>query len=626
MIDSNGTNDASTDADQAQPRPVFPRPYEQHYEGNDMADESERVTPLSTITRGASTACRNAFDTTTLALTDMEQPNIAYGRFYIRLDVAGSDFLPLALARSATPSERVDPRAPVAAVHIGAASTSDRLAFARGASTAELLRNERVTMRDPRDQPRPSYRPAGDPDPQDPDPEDRPNRPPPGNRVPVIKATTLGLFSVVGWVPVPPGGTEAEPPPEVSAGLYIVQRYRLATYARGFGLGDHLYSFTLFPEEEVEIEIKTWKSQEQVDKTGSSIFDGQSDTAEATFEDAVQSENSQSSKKDKSFEAHVEASGEASWGFGSASVQAGAKRSTAESAEQFAKNVSSATQKVANKANRERKVEVTQSSEVKTTEGEETRTKRRVRNINKCNTLNFNYFQLVRKYETRLELYDVKVRYSSGRPYFDEATNTWQYEAEEVPLAQCEALLARVLIPASLSTVRTAIFSMLGAGEPDDPGLDVLTPTSTPDRMRLDSVPLAVQLAWEDEARAAANRGEPPPPRPTARLPRVMSRDERVIATNAMYTDAMLGKCPACDDFIQDSRVLEIEGRQLENRERALGVERLRLQNQILEADPIPRRVFRFEGLPENTTVHVKIDDRDEAKATVVDTTRNPTP
>src|SRR5690606_25110093 len=173
--------------------------------------------------------------------------------------------------------------------------------------------------------------------------------------IPVVKPTSMGLPTVVGWVETPPDGVEAQPPPTVPAALYLVQRYRLATYARGFGLGDHLYSFTLFPDEEVEIEIKTWKSQEQIDKTGSSIFDGQSESAEATFEDAVQTETSQSSKRDEAFEAHVEASGEASWGFGSASVQAGAKTSTAESAEQFAKNVSSATQKVANKANRERK-------------------------------------------------------------------------------------------------------------------------------------------------------------------------------------------------------------------------------------------------------------------------------
>jgi hypothetical protein len=578
-----------------------------------MADDSERTTPLSTITRSQSTACRNVFDTTALALTDMEQANIAYGRHYVRLALSANDFVDSAtMARTAgTAASNVPPLAG-AAVHVGSISAGSRVAHARIRSMSELLLTPGFIARDGRDRPRPTARPVDGTDVPEPDNEPTGG----GGRVPVIKASSLGLMAVVGWVPIPPEGVEVEPPPVIAPALYLVQRHRLATYARGFGLGDHLYSFTLFPEEEVEIEIKTWKSQEQVDKTGSSIFDGQSDSAESEFEDAVQRETSTSSKRDKEFEAHVEASAEASWGFGSASVQAGARRSSSESAEQFAKDVSSATQKVANKANRERRVEVTQSSEVKTTEGEETRTRRKIRNINKCNTLNFNYFQLVRKYETRLELYDVKVRYASGQPSFDEATSSWRYDAEEVALSQADELLRRVLIPTAAAQVRDAVFAMLSAGSSDDPGLDVLTPSSTPERMRLDTVPLANQLAWEASARAAANHGLPPPPAPTAKLPRIMSRDERVIATNAMYTDAMLGKCPACDEFIQDSRTLEIEARQLENRERALNVERNRLQNQAFAADPVPRRAIQFEGLPPGAVVHLHLRDEEVAART----------
>jgi hypothetical protein len=142
--------------------------------------------------------------------------------------------------------------------------------------------------------------------------------------------------------------------------------------------------------------------------------------------------------------------------------------------------------------------------------------------------------------------------------------------------------------------------------------------------MRLDTVPLGTMIAWEDAARAAANAGHAIPPRPTAKLPRLMSRDERVIATNAIYADAMLGKCPACDEFIQDSRILEIEARQLENRERELGVERVRLQNQILQSDPIPRRVIELQGLPDQATVHLHLRDSDESTGTTLE--RKPGP
>lgn len=573
-----------------------------------MSTETERTTPLQTITRPTTAACRNTFDTTALALTDMEQANIAYGRNYIRLEVPEDAYL----AQVPSESERRGGAVPTAppAARLGAETASARLERSRSAGLSRLLVTDGFVPRDEHDRPRPVARMReGAEGPVVTEPADSPGRP----RVPVIKATTLGLRAVVGWVAIPPEGVVVEAPPVVAPGLYLVQRFRLATFARGFGLGDHLYSFTLFPEEEVEIEIKTWKSREQVDKTGSSIFDGQSETAEASFEDAVQQENARTSKRDSSFEAHVEASGESSWGFGSASIQAGARTSTAESTEQFAKNVSSATQKVANKANRERRVEVTQSSEVKTTEGEETRTKRKLRNINKCNTLNFNYFQLVRKYETRLELYDVKVRYSSGVPFFDEVDGVWRYESEEVALSELNAMLGRVLQPSAAAAVKEAVFAMLGAGSVDDEGLNILTPTSEPNRMRLDVVALATMVEWEEAARDAANRGQPIPPKPRARLPLLMSRDERVIATNAVYADAMLGKCPACDDFIQDSRMLEVESQQLQNRSRELAVQRARAELSQYQNDPVKRRVIQLEGLPEGATVHVHLDERDTA-------------
>ncbi len=539
--------------------------------------ESERTTPLRTITQSTTGGCQNTFDTTALALTDMEQANIAYGRNYVRLELDPADFIS-------------PPVAAVEGIRLGVVTTSARLERVHRHGMARLPLADGFIAREP-------------------------NAPLLANAtsthahplLPVVKPTSFGLRGLIGWITLPPGGIVAEPPPQVPPGLYVVQRFRLATYARGFGLGDHIYSFTLFPDEEVEIEIKTWKSREQIDKTGSSIFDGQSETAESEFEDAVQQENARTSKRDKSFEAHVEASGEASWGVGSASIQAGAKTSSAESTEQFAKNVSSSTQKIANKANRERRVEVTQSSEVKTIEGEETRTRRKIRNVNKCNTLNFNYFQLVRKYETRLELYDVKVRFSSGRPYFDDEDSTWHYEAEEVSLFELGALLARTVVAARHTAVRSTIFGMLGNGTDDAPGLDILTPSSTPDRMRLDTVPLKATLAWEDAARDAADRGEPRPARPGARLPQVMSRDERVIATNAIYADAMLGKCAACDDFIQDSRKLEVESQQLKNRSREIAVERARAELAALRVDPVINRTVRLEGAPAGATIHVHI-------------------
>lgn len=576
----------------------------------DRDSESERKRALLMLEGKATGSCRNAFDTSALALADMEQASLAYGRRYVRLEIDPGAFLSTPAPGPPEAGRRVPVLGFDDTVEATGATSARRLsglALSRafiprdsaGASARLAARRLREDQADPG---------AGEPAPP----------PPTTPIVPVVRPTSFGIRDVVGWIPVPPGGFVAEPPPDVPPGIYLVERYRLASYARGFGLGDHLYSFTLFPEEEVEIEIKTWKSREQVDRTGSSIFDGQSDSSETDFAKAVEQENTTTSRKDRALEAHAEMSVEASWGVGSAEVSGGVAASSARSVEEFARNVSNASQKLANKATRERRVEITQSSEVKTIEGEETRTLRRIRNINKGYTLNYNYFQLLRKYETRLEIYDIKVRFSSGRPFWNEEEAAWRYEAEEVPLALAPILLRKVLASVAVDSVLATIVLLLGKGTVEAPGLDILKEPPEGSNLQLDTVPLAQLLAWEDAARSAVARGETPLPRPAARLPKVLSREERVIATNGVYVESMLGKCSANEDYIQDSRVLEIEMRQLEARKAALELERMKLEQAQFERDPVPRRVVRLEGLPEHAAVHLHVDDTRASSGTVV--------
>jgi len=556
----------------------------------DSTTESERHAPLRLLQEAGDHTCVNTFDTTSLALTNMEQANVAYGRRYVELEVDDAAFSDI--------GETIERNA----VRVGALSDRTRLDIVRSAHVSTIARTDGFETAEARLTARRLAVASENVEAEAPAEGTR------DVRLPVVGATSFGMRAVLGWIAVPPAGTDLEPPPTVAPGLYLVERYRLSSFARGFGLGDHLYSFTLFPEEEVEIEIKTWKSSEQTDKRGSSIFDGNSDAAESEFASAVQQETTRTAKREKKAEAHVEASAEASWGFGKAKVSGGGSRSSASAVEDFAKDISNATQKLTNKATRERRVEITQSSEVKVTEGEEERTKRTIRNINKCHTLNYNYFQLLRKYETRLELYDVRLRYSSGVPFYNDEESAWRYDAREVPIAQAASLLRDVVHEGAVEEIMDAIVGLLGTGGDGDPGLDVLRAGSS---LALDTVPLAAQLAWEDAERAAISEGREPPPRPTARLPKTLSRDTRVLATNAVYVEAMLGKCSACEDFVRDSRVLEIEARQLENKRAAIEVERERLRLSVREQEATAWRGFRFDGLPESGDVRIFVGPSD---------------
>ena len=356
---------------------------------NEIVTESERRVRLRTLEPRSSEPCTNRFDTSGLALTNMEQPNIAYGRRYVQLELPATPAPAMAAAppTASTPTASTPTAstpgsspAPLIAARLGRQTFERVLSRVRASSLTGLLRIPQFLPADGTGSSRVIARMNDVPD-----VEPGADAPVGGTKpvAPVVHPSSFGLRVVAGWFNVPESGADEEPPPAQPPGLYVVERYRLFSLARGFGLGDHLYSFTLFPDEDVEIEIKTWKRQESVDKTGSSLFDGQSEAAESEFASAVQSETGRSSKRDSAFEAHVEASGEASWGWGKASAKASASEKNARAVEEFAKDVSNATQKVANKASRERRVEITQSSEVKTSEGEEQRTKRIVRNPNK---------------------------------------------------------------------------------------------------------------------------------------------------------------------------------------------------------------------------------------------------
>ena len=215
-----------------------------------MSDESERVIALSTLTSAPAAACRSSFDTSALALSDMEQANIAYGRFYVRLELAADAFLaresagepPAALPPPSQPlAKRRTSRDLMAAMPGEQALGLDTLtAIPMDPPGGAVNRAATFVPRDPNDVPLDVLLPVK-PAP----PGERPAAQDSVQYVPDYRASTLGFPTLIGWQVAPPPDVPPEPPPVVAPALYLVQRHRLVTYARGFGLGPHVYSFTL---------------------------------------------------------------------------------------------------------------------------------------------------------------------------------------------------------------------------------------------------------------------------------------------------------------------------------------------------------------------------------------------
>lgn len=225
-------------------------------------------------------------------------------------------------------------------------------------------------------------------------------------------------------------------------GLYLVEMYRMSNFLGDYGAGRTVQTFSLLPGEKTRISIKTYKSTTTTEAATSSIFDSYTSETADSFEDSIQSENSSKESKDKTTEWYVDAEASGNWGVASASVEGGASGSTNTAREDFAKNVSTATEKHSQTASAQRDIAINTTMEQTTTSGEETAIEREIQNINVGHTLNFVFRQLNQEYISLLHLVDVRIGFFNGYPD----------KTREAPLHEIDSLLEYCVIDAAQRT------------------------------------------------------------------------------------------------------------------------------------------------------------------------------
>ncbi len=237
------------------------------------------------------------------------------------------------------------------------------------------------------------------------------------------------------------------PQPVLVPRILLVESYELSTHLGSYGAGRTLSTFTLLPGEKTTISIKTYKKTETESKQASSILDSFTEESSSEFENSVQDEQSDKHDSSESFEYHAEADAHASWGWGSANISGGVKGGSNSSREEFAKNISSATDKHAAKASAKRDVHVDTSYSVKQETGVETSIERQLQNINVGRTLNFVFRQMNQEFYTVLSLIDVRVAFFNG----------YAESRRELPLPKLDDLLNDVVVPEQRNLVRAQI-------------------------------------------------------------------------------------------------------------------------------------------------------------------------
>jgi|GEM_PF-2123800 len=234
-------------------------------------------------------------------------------------------------------------------------------------------------------------------------------------------------------VPSPQAGSPSpqRPPEHVSWDLFLMLKYRQDWVPSGYGLGELLFAISLMPNEELTLETKTWetsKTQQDTEDTTdqrnvSDIKSSSSNTNESTTEDQTKTHEYVDAK-----------AGYSGFGF-DAEVKAGWSSDVSDMQKNFERNVQDNSRQTTNEYRATHKVKMSVSRE----EGSESKTTRKIRNINQAHTLNANYFEVLREYTVTLRLYEVTLVLLSAEPDLLEDTghsSWWEEQPHSIRLGQ----------------------------------------------------------------------------------------------------------------------------------------------------------------------------------------------
>ena len=360
--------------------------------------------------------------------------------------------------------------------------------------------------------------------------------------------------------------------------LIIVESYRLSSYLGNYGAGRTIKTFSMLPGEKARISMKSFTKTETDAKSASSILDSFTEESSDDFEQSMGREQSNKQNYDESFNYKVDATAEASWGWGSAGVSGGVSGGTNSARENFAKNISNATQKHAARASAKRDVQVNTSYEVKEATGEETSVERTIENINVGRTLNFVFRQMNQEFITLLHLFDVRVGFFKVVQV--EGQTEPQFTYKEATLPELDALLRDVIVPDKRAEVRADIVHQLSnifdykdrhhrfvEEEPRRDRNGQPIPLSQYLRVRKDYTSVYVDEATGTQITVPGI---------------ILAANKYVLRTEGVIVEALLGQGDALDSYshgLQDEAVSE---RQIANENAEVEIEKARLALKIV--------------------------------------------
>ncbi|MCV0388009.1 MAG: hypothetical protein K5821_16775 [Nitrobacter sp.] len=178
--------------------------------------------------------------------------------------------------------------------------------------------------------------------------------------------------------------------------LQFQQEWRHA----GFTLGELTSSLSLLPGEELTIEVSSYQ------RTKKEIEDETDEVRKLELSNEQKNTDERSCMNQTADDSgwSVSASGSVNFPMASASLSASAYGNSSQQAEMSTRRLTEATKRSTSEVSSRRAVKVTQTSEF----GSESTSTRRLRNPNDCQTVTYNFFQVVKLYDIQTRLVDIR--------------------------------------------------------------------------------------------------------------------------------------------------------------------------------------------------------------------------
>ncbi|SDC05007.1 hypothetical protein GA0111570_11610 [Raineyella antarctica] len=375
--------------------------------------------------------------------------------------------------------------------------------------------------------------------------------------------------------------------------LMLVETLNLSSFLGSFGAGRVIKTFSLLPGEETTISLKSWTKSAESRKTGSSIVDSDATEAADSFEDSLSAEQTSKEVQSEAFAYKVGATASATWGWGSASINAEVSGSANSAREEAVKNVSAATRKHSMKASSNRNVTVNTEYTASQETGTEESTARTISNINASRTLNFVFRQMNQEHITLIHLTNVRIAlYTEDLaldaehkpahvtdPVTGEQVLDIRRNYQEVPLPQLQTLLDTAISPVWHAKVRDAItFALSGIPDYQDELRQVfewVTPTK-------DGQPVDGATYVRFPRNLSTDFTDPVSHQVISVPGIVLAYDHIVMRTEGVMVDSVLGQGQGLDDYSRNLQDVAVAERQVAVAERQAQVEREKLARKLV--------------------------------------------